>query len=50
MISILTIQEDCLYAVKYENERFDEYNRIFEDYTNLSKVLHFFEENRWKIG
>lgn len=38
------------HAVKYENEKFDEYNRIFEDYTDLSKVLHFFEENRWKIG
>lgn len=50
MLSILTIQEDCLYAVKYDGQEFDEYNRIFEDHANLSKVLGFFETNRLKIG
>lgn len=49
MISIFTIQEDCLYAVKYDEEKYDEYNRIFEDYSDLTNVLRFFEENKWQI-
>lgn len=41
-MEILEIQDDCLYAVKYPEEEYDEYNRIFEDYSNFDKVHEFF--------
>lgn len=50
MISIYTIEDEHLYAVKYDDEEEDEYNRIFDDHSNLAYVLKFFEENKWQIG
>lgn len=49
-MEILEIQDDCLYAVKYPEEEYDEYNRIFEDYSNFDKVHEFFETHKWEIG
>lgn len=49
-MDLFEIASGCLYAVKYHGETFDEYNRIFEDHSNLEKVLDFFETNKWKIG
>lgn len=49
-MEIVVIEPKCLYAIKYKDEEFDEYNRIFEDYENLNKVLKFFELNKCNIG
>lgn len=44
-MKIVTIQDGCLYAVHYDEEEFDEYNRIFEDHGSLPYVLDFFKAN-----
>lgn len=49
-MEIVPIQYSCLYAVQYDGETYDEYNRIFEEYADLETVHTFFEENKWKIG
>lgn len=49
-MEFVIIELNHLYAVKYQDEVFDEYNRIFEDFTNHEKVSSFFEINKWKIG
>lgn len=49
-MEFVIIELNHLYAVKYQDEEFDEYNRIFEDYSNHAKVSRFFELNKWKIG
>lgn len=49
-MDIVEIEKDYLYAVKYDDQVFDEYNRIFEDFTNLELVNEFFETHKYKIG
>ncbi len=49
-MDIVEIEKNYLYAVKYDDQEFDEYNRIFEDFTNLELVNEFFEHNKYKIG
>ena len=49
-MEIVIIEKGCLYAVKYPEEKHDEYNRIFEDHTDINKVEAFFELHKWEIG
>ena len=42
-MEIHVIEPRCLYAVKYDNEKFNEFDRIFEHHGDLNRVLHFFE-------
>lgn len=48
-MELIEIAPDCLYAVKYPGQQFDEYNRIFEDYGDFEIVHEFFERYKWKI-
>lgn len=49
-MNLVEIENDYLYAVKYDNEIFDEYNRIFEDFKNFDLVNDFFEKYKYQIG
>lgn len=40
---LIEIEPKCIYAIKYPDEEFDEYNRIFEHHQDFDKVLCFFE-------
>lgn len=48
-MTLLEIQCDVLYAIKYDEEIHDEYNRIFEDLGDFDKVNIFFEKYKWEI-
>lgn len=48
-MEIIEIAQNCLYAIKYSDQQFDEYNRIFEEYGNFEKVHDFFETYKWEI-
>lgn len=49
-MELIEIESGCLYAIRYEGEKFDEYNRIFEQFSNLDYVLDFFETYKDNIG
>lgn len=49
-MELLEIEPNCLYAIRYPDQEFDEYNRIFEDHSNFENVLDFFETYKWEIG
>lgn len=48
-MEIVVIEKGFLYAVKYLNAEFDEYNRIFEEFGDLEKVTEFFNLYKWEI-
>lgn len=38
--------EDCLLSVQYDENKQDEFSRIFEDWTDIEFLENFFEENK----
>lgn len=48
-MEIVEIEHNYLYAIKYDNEQQDEYNRIFDVHSNYEQVFEFFETNKYQI-
>ncbi len=49
-MKILTIFAPCLYAVKYQDEDFDELERLFDEWDDIENLECFFEENQTDLG
>lgn len=49
-MKIVVIEKNYLYAVKYDGNDTDEYNRIFDYLTDFEQVLDFFETYKWQIN
>lgn len=49
-MKIVEIEKGILYSVQYDGEKWDEYNRIFEEYTDYTTTLEFFNEHYLKIN
>ncbi len=49
-MKIIQIEKGILYSVHYDDEEWDEYNRIFEQYTDFPYVLEFFNEHYLRIN
>jgi hypothetical protein len=46
IVDIFAVEEDSLYAVLYEGEEFDEFNRLMMLWSDPEYLEEFFEENR----
>lgn len=49
-MKIVEIEKGILYSVQYDGQEWDEYNRIFETYTDYSSTLEFFNEHHLQIN
>lgn len=50
LMKIVQIEKGILYSVHYDDEEWDEYNRIFEQYTDFAYVSRFFNEHYLQIN
>lgn len=49
-MKLIEIESETVYAIKYDDEIYNEYDRIFEDYGDFETVLDFFETYKWQIA